>query len=416
VVEYCANAATTAAGQFVALRDVTAEVPRPAAPATRDPKHVAAADLRPRDREPGALLEHAAGRVGSALAADLVGVFERRGRRLLLRAGLGWDAKAVGHATVSGAPGAAVGRALAGGEPVIIADLRGIRAPARASRLLVDHDVISGIETAIDGAPSAWGVLGAYVRRPRGFTPDELDFLCVAADSLGLALRCAERERAISEACRATERRAHAEITQLLHDDALQSMLAVRQHLAFAVQRPDRRDAVVRARDGVQRAIRELRDAVSGLHPVALEARRLREAVQVVVAHEAVRGGFEADVRLAVQPSQDCAPLVLSLIRELMANAAEHASARAVSVVLGSEEADLVLEVGDDGVGIAPGRLEVALAEGHIGLASAMRRVRALGGDLTIASPPHGGTVVRVVLPLAQAETVQTPARSRRSD
>jgi signal transduction histidine kinase len=365
-------------------------------------------------RETAAIMEHAAGRVSCALGADLVGVFEYRGSRrgLLLRAGVGWHPEAIGR-SAGGGPGSPLGRVLASGEPVIITDLSRARGP----RLLRDHAVVSGIQTVIDGGSGPWGVLGAYARRPGRFSSDAADFLCVASDAISLALRCArldtrlratsqelervqgDRERAIVEACRKTEGRTRAEITELLHDEALQSLLAARQQLAFAARRPERQDVVARARDGVQRAIRELREAVAGLHPVVLEGHRLTEAIHAVVARHAARGGFTADVELRVPAPEDCAPLVLSVIRELTANAAEHARASVVRVVLRDEGDDLVLEVADDGAGIAPGRLDVALAEGHIGLACTTRRAQALGGHLTVDTGPNRGTSVRVVLP-----------------
>jgi len=43
--------------------------------------------------------------------------------------------------------------------------------------------------------------------------------------------------------------------------------------------------------------------------------------------------------------------------------------------------------------------MERALAEGHIGLAAAAERVRALGGDLSVESDSGAGTIIAVVLP-----------------
>ena len=100
---------------------------------------------------------------------------------------------------------------------------------------------------------------------------------------------------------------------------------------------------------------------------------------------------------------EDRAPLLLSVIRELIANAGQHARASEVRVALRAEGDDLVLEVRDDGVGITPGRREAALAEGHIGLASAARRIRAMGGRFEVAGEPQHGTCVRVALPVRSA-------------
>ena len=57
--------------------------------------------------------------------------------------------------------------------------------------------------------------------------------------------------------------------------------------------------------------------------------------------------------------------LLLSLARELLANAARHAEASRVDVAVRREPGEVVLSVADDGAGFAPGRLEAALADGR---------------------------------------------------
>jgi len=63
----------------------------------------------------------------------------------------------------------------------------------------------------------------------------------------------------------------------------------------------------------------------------------------------------------------------------------------------------VTLEVADDGVGIPTGRQETALREGHIGLASTIQRMQAIGGDGEVASSEGKGTVVRASIPISGA-------------
>ena len=84
--------------------------------------------------------------------------------------------------------------------------------------------------------------------------------------------------------------------------------------------------------------------------------------------------------------------LVLSLARELLANAARHAAASRVDVSVRREPGEILLTVSDDGTGLATGRVEAALAAGGIGVASCRERVEALGGSLTVRSAPGDGT------------------------
>jgi signal transduction histidine kinase len=388
-LEFSATPHRRDAGQLVALRSVRDGDAPEALPAARDPKHALMADLRAPGRELRALIDAVGGRLAAALGADRVGVFESQAtrQRLLLRAGAGWARGAVGSATVSGAAGAPVGRALAAGEPVIVGDLRRLSGAAPSSALLGEHGVVSGVEVPIQPQSGPWGVLGAYSTRLRRFSPDEVDFLCAVADTLALAI---EREQAQDE----IEERTRAQIAQRLHDEALQSMLAARQYLADG-----RHGADTRAHDAVRRAIGELRQAVSDLHPVAGDGAQLRGAIEAIVAHQSRRGGFAATVDIDLEPDHGCAPLLLSVARELTANVAQHAQARHARVELRRAGDRLVLEVSDDGAGIGPARLEEARAEGHIGLASVARRVDALGGELTIDSVPGQGTRVRIEIP-----------------
>jgi two-component system NarL family sensor kinase len=173
-------------------------------------------------------------------------------------------------------------------------------------------------------------------------------------------------------------------------------MLAARQYLTPNEALSHR---IAPARDAVQRAIRDLRAAIGDVHPVA--ALPLSAAIEAAIAEPARRGGFEPTLAIEPETGEGWAPLLLSLARELAANAAEHADARNVRVELRRHRGVVVLEVVDDGRGMEPGRIAQALAEGHIGLASAASRIAALGGELTIESAPGDGTRVRVELPEA---------------
>jgi hypothetical protein len=355
----------------------------PARPVPRDPKCALMADLRAPDHDPFALIDGLCGRLAAALGADRVGVFESSGpaRPLLLRAGAGWVRGAIGHATAAGGPDTPLGRALASTDPVIIRDLR--RGADEEPPL---DGVISGVEVAIGPHRRPWGVLAAYSTRPRRFSPDEVDFLTAVADVLALAIDGS-----------GVERRTRAQIAQVLHDEALQSMLAAHHYLASPPGEVMRRDRAIPAREAVQRAIRELRAVVADVHPVV--ALPLAAAIEAAIAEPARRGGFETTLAIESEAGEGWATLLLSLARELTANVAEHADARHVRIELRRHGDDgVALEVVDDGRGMAPERVEQALAEGHIGLASAASRVAAAGGALTIESAPGEGTRVRVEL------------------
>jgi two-component system NarL family sensor kinase len=136
------------------------------------------------------------------------------------------------------------------------------------------------------------------------------------------------------------------------------------------------------------------------LHPVVLEVAGLESALAVVADQQARQGRFDCDVRIDPAAGGLRDDLVISLARELLTNAAKHADATRVRVDVRRDPDAIVLEVADDGAGIPEGRLPDALREGHIGLASSIQRVEALGGTLTLERAPGGGTAAAVRLPV----------------
>jgi two-component system NarL family sensor kinase len=113
----------------------------------------------------------------------------------------------------------------------------------------------------------------------------------------------------------------------------------------------------------------------------------------------AVGGGRKGDVHAGAAAEGLHDQLVFSIARELVANAAKHAQARAVGIAVRRAADAVVLVVEDDGRGIDAARARQAPLRGHIGLASCRERAEALGGSLEAAPTPGGGTRVHVALP-----------------
>ena len=89
------------------------------------------------------------------------------------------------------------------------------------------------------------------------------------------------------------------------------------------------------------------------------------------------------------------------VVAEALTNAAKHAHASLVDVRVESDDGMLRVRVRDDGRGGA----DLAGGSGLVGLTD---RVEALGGRLTLHSPPGAGTTMDIDLPI--------PASHRRGD
>jgi signal transduction histidine kinase len=190
----------------------------------------------------------------------------------------------------------------------------------------------------------------------------------------------------------ATERR---RIERDLHDGAQQRLISIAMSLGLAEARlpedPLSAAPIVReAREALGLALSELRELSQGIYPSVLSERGLaaalddlaRSAVLPVSLVSRLPSGLPAPVEAAAY----------FVVSEALANAAKHSHGSDVRVTAAIVGARLVVEVADDGIGGAGGA-------GGTGLRGLADRVEALGGTLTVASPPGRGTTIKAELP-----------------
>jgi len=129
------------------------------------------------------LLDQVAAVVRRLLDSDYSEIFEAApvGSTLLLRAGAGWRAGHVGHATVLGGSGSPAGYAVATAKPVIVADCR-VERRCAIPPLLRDHGVLSSAVVPIRAGTLVYGALGVDATAPRRFTVNDVRLLAAFAD------------------------------------------------------------------------------------------------------------------------------------------------------------------------------------------------------------------------------------------
>jgi signal transduction histidine kinase len=202
----------------------------------------------------------------------------------------------------------------------------------------------------------------------------------------------------IIEAADAERRR----IERDLHDGAQQRLVALALTLRMAEKRaaegdPESSELVRKASDEAGLALKDLRDLARGIHPAILTNRGLTAAL------EDLAGRASLPVQIVEEPRQRFPDPVEAtayfVVSECLANVDKHAEATSATIAVRAEGDDLVVEVGDDGVGGA----ELAGGSGLQGLED---RVGALDGTLSVDSPPRGGTLVRARIPLAEPDGV----------
>jgi nitrate/nitrite-specific signal transduction histidine kinase len=124
------------------------------------------------------------------------------------------------------------------------------------------------------------------------------------------------------------------------------------------------------------------------------DPRALRRAAVAALARRS-----PVPVELEIDPPQEIPPQVEAasyyVISEALTNTAKYANAQTVRVSVHRNDAQLHVEVADDGRGSADRRL----GSGLNGLAD---RVSALGGHLRVVSPAGVGTTVTADMPIAE--------------
>jgi PAS domain S-box-containing protein len=217
----------------------------------------------------------------------------------------------------------------------------------------------------------------------------ELVSLAVASAQVREDLR-ASRARIVQAAD--DERR---RLERNLHDGAQQRLVSLSIALRLARRKlTDDPEGAMQLLDSataeVDGAVADLRELAQGLHPAVLTELGLRPALEGLCERAPlvveVSGVPEERLPAPVEAA------VYYVVAEALTNAAKHAEAESGQVVLVHEELQLAVEVRDDGRGGAD-----PAGSGLVGLRD---RVDALGGTLTLVSPPGRGTVVRAVLPL----------------
>ena len=196
----------------------------------------------------------------------------------------------------------------------------------------------------------------------------------------------ASRARVVAAAD--TERR---RIARDLHD-TLQTrlvLLAVEAHGLGSDS--SARTGVAGLEAGLQTAIGELRELVQGLLPAMLAERGLYAAVEDLADHIPLPITLELDSQRAPLP-----PPVESVgyfvVSEALTNAVKHAHAHELRLRIERRNGQLAIEINDDGVGGAG-------AGTGSGLMGMLERVEAVDGNLSVKSPPGGGTRILAEVP-----------------
>jgi PAS domain S-box-containing protein len=168
-------------------------------------------------------------------------------------------------------------------------------------------------------------------------------------------------------------------------------------------------DVLMKIREELAGEADALRRLMSGLRPPVLEERgllpALRETLVRFGADQSVDTEFSGRVDVALP--EDIETLAYRIVQEALSNAAKHAQATQVLVMVQSNDSQLRVEVEDDGRGFDSTLARDFLREGRVGLASMRERVELASGSLVVRSSPGRGTSIVATLPLDEIAASQ---------
>jgi signal transduction histidine kinase len=153
--------------------------------------------------------------------------------------------------------------------------------------------------------------------------------------------------------------------------------------------------------DGLGTTLDELREISHGIHPAILSEAGLGPALEALARRSAVP--VELDLNLGPRLGDHVEAAAYFIASEAITNVAKHAQATVIDMRADGCDGALTLSISDDGIGGAdPNR-----GSGIIGLKD---RVEALGGTISVLSPPGHGTALHVQLPADPMPAPTLPA------
>ncbi len=188
-----------------------------------------------------------------------------------------------------------------------------------------------------------------------------------------------------------------------LHDDTIQSLIALQQRVEMTRKALDKdsalatrkiaelQDLLVHSLDSVRRFIRDLR-------PTYLEELGLLPALEMLTREASAQFEVQGDEQ-RLDAERELA--IYRIVQEALSNIKKHARAKHVGVRLAFDTDEVTATVEDDGVGFdAPESPTSYARAGHFGLMGMQERAQLFGGNVYVKSVRDKGTKLVAYVPI----------------
>ena len=226
------------------------------------------------------------------------------------------------------------------------------------------------------------------------------------ANALTTQAAQAEQVRILGGELALAEQRERQRLSQLLHDDLQQLLVAVRLRVNMLQAADPARvlDARTELLELVEAALTFSRSLSAELSPTILQTAGFGPALEWLVRWMDDTHHLKVALTIApaVEPDSPATKgQLFQFVRELLFNVVKHAGVLHATVDVFRADAHLQIVVADRGVGFDPGRIATG-GRGGLGLPSIRQRLEYLGGRLEIASVPGHGSRFTLSIPPQQ--------------
>ena len=225
-----------------------------------------------------------------------------------------------------------------------------------------------------------------------------------------LELRVKERTRSLRQVGAElvlAEERERRRIARELHDGPIQRLVLAKINLGRLKSglKAEQCGDIDNISETIDTTLKELRTLMVQVSPPVLYELGLGPAVEWLA--ESVLGGHGIRFRVDSAESYDrlneeTRVFLFRAIRELMLNIVKHARAGRAAISINTSEGEMLIEVRDDGVGMADMAASKPGVNGGFGLFVLRDRIDMLGGKLSFES--NGGTCVTMSVPKSTEE------------
>lgn len=270
-----------------------------------------------------------------------------------------------------------------------------------------------------------YGVLVFGSDQPNAFSDEHIELLTAIGTQSTIALQravlyqnlLAEKEKIVE-----VEEDARKKLARDLHDGPTQSVAAIAMRVNYIRRLLERQpqqaiEELWKVEELARRTTKEIRHMLFTLRPLVLETQGLIAALHQLAEkmRETHNTTMRVEANAAIEDYLDhnAQGVLFYIVEEAVNNARKHAQASQIMVRLYQNDAFVVVEIADDGVGFDVAAVDSSYdRRGSLGMVNMRERAELIEGRLHVESAPGKGTTISVLLPFTLGEMPGMPAGS----